>query len=68
MSMYPVLLTKAIFLNAGLASVAIHHLTMSQQLRQELQKKAYSFITQQQGTSKEMAQIIIESLKLDLSA
>ena len=46
----------------------VQTLLESKSLRQELQKKAHSFITQQQGTSKKMAQIIIESLKPDLSA
>ena len=46
----------------------VQTLLENESLRQELQKKAHSFITQQQGTSKKMAQIIIESLKPDLSA
>ena len=46
----------------------VQTLLESKSLRQELQKKAHFFITQQQGASRKMAQIIIESLKPDLSA
>ena len=46
----------------------VQTLLESKSLRQELQKKAHFFITQQQGASKKMVQIIIESLKPDLSA
>ena len=46
----------------------VQTLLESKSLRQELQKKAHFFITQQQRASRKMAQIIIESLKPDLSA
>jgi 3-deoxy-D-manno-octulosonic-acid transferase len=45
----------------------VQSLLENESLREELQKKAHSFIMQHQGASKKMAQIIIESLKPDLS-
>ena len=46
----------------------VQTLLENKSLRQELQEKARSFITEQQGTPKKIAQIITESLKPDLLA